>query len=269
MNKKLPVALTIAGSDSGGGAGIQADLKTFSAHLVYGASVITAITAQNTMAVTAVFDLPAEIVGKQLETVLSDIAVDSVKIGMLSNADIIKTVAGILKEYNVKNIVLDPVMVAKSGDALLQESAISALIEHLIPISTLVTPNIPELGAILGIGKVSEQREDLVAYAREIIAMDAKNVLVKGGHLSGNELTDILVCKDAIYEYSKERIHTNNTHGTGCTLSSAIAANIALGRGLNDAVKKATEWLYGAIRHHVMVGQGNNPVNHLYQLKKY
>ena len=268
MNEKLPVALTIAGSDSGGGAGIQADLKTFSAHLVYGTSVITAITAQNTVAVNAVFELPPEIVGKQLEAVLSDISVDAVKIGMLSNADIIKTIAGILTEYSVKNIVLDPVMVAKSGDALLQESAISALIEYLIPISTIVTPNIPELGAILRLSKISEQQEDLIAYAREIMIMGAQNVLVKGGHLSSDELTDILVCENSIYQYTKERINTNNTHGTGCTLSSAIASNLAFGCSLYEAVKDATEWLYGAIQQHVRVGNGNNPVNHLYKLQK-
>lgn len=264
-NEKLPIALTIAGSDSGGGAGIQADLKTFTAHKVYGASVITAITAQNTRQVTAIFDVPTDIIDAQLKAVLSDIKVDAVKIGMLSSVEIIKVVVDNLRAFGVKNIILDPVMVAKSGDTLLKQPAVSALIKYLLPISTLLTPNLPELAAILG-KEIKEDRAELVNAGQEIMEMGAKNILIKGGHSSRDILTDILICGSGdVHYFENERIHTNNTHGTGCTLSSAIAADLAKGMSISAAVEDAVNWLQGAIRANVKIGEGNSPVNHLYK----
>jgi len=262
----MPAALTIAGSDSGGGAGIQADIKTFSANLVYASSVITAITAQNTVSVDLIHDIPPHIVDAQLKSVLSDIPIKSVKIGMLSNSNLIEVVAKNMCEFKVENIVLDPVMIAKSGDRLLKSSAIEALIDCIIPISTLVTPNIPELYAITGADNVSEEDRYLIVMAKEILKIGAKNVLVKGGHLSGNILTDTLIKDDGSeVRYSHKRINTNNTHGTGCTMSSAIAANLAKGFSVENAVRLSAYWLHGAIEANFKIGQGNSPVNHLYE----
>ena len=262
----MPAALTIAGSDSGGGAGIQADIKTFSANFVYASSVITAITAQNTVNVDLVYDIPPQVVDAQIKSVLSDIPVKSVKIGMLSNSKLIEVVAKNMSEFKIENIVLDPVMVAKSGDRLLKESAVKALIDYLIPLTTIITPNIPELFTIVGADNVDEEEINLIAMAKKILNIGAKNVLVKGGHLSGETLTDILIKSDGVEKkYSHQRINTNNTHGTGCTMSSAIAAHLAKGFQLEDAVRLSTYWLHGAIETNFKIGQGNSPVNHFYK----
>ena len=251
--------LTIAGSDSGGGAGIQADLKTFSARKVYGMSVLTSITAQNTLGVQGVYDLPAEFVAMQIDSVLSDIGADAVKIGMLSNSEIIDAVAYKLKEYNVGKIILDPVMVAKGGDPLLQEEAVEALTKQLIPLALLVTPNISEAKVLAGMEILSYH--DMVKAGKRICGMGAQNVLIKGGHLEG-EAVDVLTGAAGERRYSAPRIVTKNTHGTGCTLSSAIAAEIAKGHPLPEAVQIAKEYITRAIKHSLEIGTGHGPLNH-------
>ena len=251
--------LTIAGSDSGGGAGIQADLKTFFARKVYGMSVITSVTAQNTIGVQGVADLDAEFVALQLESVLSDIGVDAVKIGMLSNSEIISAVADKLEEYKVEKIVLDPVMVAKGGDPLLQPEAVDALITRLIPLALLVTPNISETKVLSNMEIFSI--EDMIEAARRICDMGAKHTLIKGGHLQG-EAVDILFDGQKERQYSAQRIITKNTHGTGCTLSSAITAELAKGYSLPDAVQAGKDYVTKAIQTSLEIGVGHGPLNH-------
>ncbi|WP_031513082.1 bifunctional hydroxymethylpyrimidine kinase/phosphomethylpyrimidine kinase [Desulfofalx alkaliphila] len=263
MKNTIYTALTIAGSDSGGGAGIQADLKAFAANGVYGASVITAVTAQNTQGVRGIAELQPEFVVLQMEAVLEDIKIDAIKIGMLSNAEIIKSVAKVLTAYPHIPVVLDPVMVAKSGDHLLQPQARQALIDHLLPLSDVVTPNLPEAAAIVDfeVGTVEEMKK----AAQTIRAMGAKHVLVKGGHLPGDAI-DLLYDGHKFTPFTAKRLTNNNTHGTGCTYSSAIAANLAKGLAVKDAVAQAKEYITGAIEHAFPLGKGIGPTHHFYKI---
>ncbi|MEO1494969.1 MAG: bifunctional hydroxymethylpyrimidine kinase/phosphomethylpyrimidine kinase [Pseudomonadota bacterium] len=262
-----PIALTIAGSDSGGGAGIQADLKAFSALGVYGASVITALTAQNTRAVTAVHEAPPDMIAAQIEVVFDDIAVGAVKIGMLSSPAIIDVVAEGLTGRGVP-VVLDPVMVAKSGDALLREEAVSALSERLLPLATVLTPNLPEAARLLG-GPPAHDETSYLAQARILQDRGANAVLLKGGHDTGTVCRDLLLDADGeAHWFAAERVETRNTHGTGCTMSSAIAAELAKGQTLPAAVGVAHKYLHRAIRaaDGLGVGSGHGPVHHFHAL---
>lgn len=265
--KKYHRVLTIAGSDSGGGAGIQADLKTIAANGCYGMSVITALTAQNTVGVSGIHAVPVAFVQQQLEAVLSDIGTDAVKIGMLFSPDLIHTIAEVLDTFQVGNIVLDPVMVATSGDKLLQDDAIEALKTALIPKADIITPNLPEASVLLG--REINSLGMLNQAARDLCQLGCKNVLIKGGHLEGQESDDCLYLSetDEMIFLPAKRIATNNTHGTGCTLSSAIAANIARGYGVVEAVQKAKEYIHGAIAAGAdyLIGSGHGPVNHFYK----
>ncbi|MCG6882200.1 MAG: bifunctional hydroxymethylpyrimidine kinase/phosphomethylpyrimidine kinase [Silicimonas sp.] len=262
-----PIALTIAGSDSGGGAGIQADLKAFSALGVYGASVITAITAQNTRAVTAVEGVSLPVVTAQIEAVLSDLDVAAIKIGMLATPEIIETVAAALAGYSGP-VVLDPVMVAKSGDALLADQAVDTLRRVLLPRATVLAPNLPEAARLLGCDPV-DQTEDMAEQGRALVALGAANVLMKGGHGSGETCVDLLVDDTGVLaKLTAPRVATRNTHGTGCTLSSAIAAELAKGRDVVGAVQAAHAYLQGAIRaaDRLTIGSGHGPVHHFHEL---
>ena len=258
-----PCALTIAGSDSSGGAGIQADLKTFAALGAYGASVITAVTAQNTTGVRAIHDVPVEIVAAQLDAVFSDIAFAAIKIGMLSSAAIIRVVADRLRANGIRNVVLDPVMVAKSGNALLHDEAVSALITELLPLATIVTPNLPEANRLLCV----EQLPDAQETAQRLLALGAPAVLLKGGHGDGDKVLDNLyqtgqppLC------YTHTRLTTRHTHGTGCSLSSAIAAGLAHGLPLPQACEQAIIWVHAAIAHSWPLGHGQGPIHHFWEL---
>ena len=262
-NRKAPIAMTIAGSDSGGGAGIQADLKTFSALGVYGASTLTAITAQNTVAVTAVHELPTEIIAAQIDAVVTDIGVDAVKTGMLSSSAIVETVAGELQRHGIENLVVDPVMVAKSGDPLLRQEAVDSLKTRLVPLAALVTPNVPEAETLTGL-KI-ETGEAMREAARRIVALGARAVVVKGGHLSG-PATDILYDGNGFTEFTSERFDTVNTHGTGCTFASAAAAGLAQGKSIEEAVAQAKTFVTEAIRNSYPLGHGHGPVHHFYRL---
>ncbi|MGE5415854.1 MAG: bifunctional hydroxymethylpyrimidine kinase/phosphomethylpyrimidine kinase [Acidobacteriota bacterium] len=253
--------LTIAGSDSCGGAGIQADLKTFAALGVYGMSVITAVTAQNTCGVSGVQEISQEIVAAQIDAIFSDIRIDAVKIGMVFSTGIINTIAAGLDKYSVSNVVLDPVMFAKSGDALLQSSARQALIKELIPRSLVVTPNIPEAKAITGIN--IKDIDDMKQAALVIHQMGALNVLVKGGHLTTDSI-DVLYDGTEFTSFDSLRIETVNTHGTGCTFSSAIAVGLAKHLSLTDAVRAAKEYITMAITHSFAIGKGCGPTHHFH-----
>ena len=255
--------MTIAGSDSGGGAGIQADLKTFSALGVYGASTLTAITAQNTVAVTAVHELPTDVIAAQIDAVITDIGVDAVKTGMLSSVAIVEVVAQELKRHGITNLVVDPVMVAKSGDALLRREAVDSLRTRLLPLAAVVTPNIPEAETLTGREIVSD--EDMRRAAEEIVAMGARAVVVKGGHRDG-PATDLYYDGSRFQEFSAPRFDTVNTHGTGCTFASAVAAGLAQGKDVIDAVAQAKEYVTGAIRNSYPLGQGHGPVHHFYRV---
>ncbi len=259
------IALTIAGSDSGGGAGIQADLKTFSALGVYGCSVITALTAQNTRAVTGIFAVDADFVAAQIDAVFEDIAVDAVKIGMLDRPEVIARVAARLRHWRPRWIVLDPVMVAKSGDRLLREEAVASLREELLPLADLITPNLPEAAVLLGEEPIRERRR-MGNIAARLQGLGARNVLLKGGHLQEETSPDLLLHGGEHYWLEAPRIATRNTHGTGCTLSSAIAALLARGRPLPQAVTEAKEYLTRAIAaaDRLRVGRGNGPVHHFF-----
>jgi len=255
----VPKALTIAGSDSGGGAGIQADLKTFSAFRVFGMSVITAVTAQNSLGVQGVFNLPPEFVSRQLDSVLSDFGADAIKIGMLSTAPIIGAVAERLRAHAGEKIVVDPVMIAKSGDALLQTDARTALMKELLPLALVVTPNLPEAEALAGMTVATEA--DMEEAARRILALGPRNVLVKGGHLR-DSATDILWNGRDFARFAARRLSSSNTHGTGCTLSSAIAACLARGHALKDAVSEAKAYVTAAIREGFQAGGGVGALRH-------
>ncbi len=261
------VALTIAGSDSGGGAGIQADLKTFSALGAYGCSVITALTAQNTRAVTGVFDVPPEFVRSQMDAVFSDIAVDAVKIGMLSRPETIVAVADGLRVHKPEFVVLDPVMVAKSGDKLLRDDAVESLKTHLLPLATIITPNLPEAATLLGEDDVTGIA-DLRPCAERLMALGPRAVLLKGGHLAGPASPDVFVDGHTFRTLDAARVATGNTHGTGCTLSSAIAAGLARGLDLEEAVRAAKSYITKAIAasDSLSVGGGHGPVHHFHAL---
>jgi hydroxymethylpyrimidine/phosphomethylpyrimidine kinase len=256
---RVPKALTIAGSDSGGGAGIQADLKTFSAFRVFGMSVLTAITAQNSVGVHAVHDVPPEVVAAQIDAVLGDFGADAIKIGMLSSPVIVETVAGRLAAAAAAPVVLDPVMIAKSGDALLQPAARDALIGLMLPLAHVVTPNLPEAAALAGMAVDTEK--DMEEAARRIHRMGPRHVLVKGGHLAGSA-TDLLFDGRAFTRFAAERIASTSTHGTGCTLSSAIAAGLAHGRALDAAVRDAKAYVAAAIREGFRPGRGVGVLRH-------
>lgn len=254
------LALTIAGSDSGGGAGIQADLKTFAALKVFGTSAVTAITAQNSLGVQGVFDIPPAVVAKQIESVLSDFPVTAAKTGMLSRAETIGAVASTLERFGLEALVVDPVMVAQSGDPLIADDAVEALIAHILPRALLVTPNVPEAERLSGL---SVDGPDAMAdAARAIAALGPKAVLVKGGHLDGGVMTDVLFFDGKVTRFESLRQDTDNTHGTGCTLSSAIAAELAAGRSLLKAVELGREYLQAALRFSFRPGHGYGPLGH-------
>lgn len=260
------IALTIAGSDSGGGAGIQADIKTFSALGVYGASVITALTAQNTKGVQAVHDAPPDFIAAQIDSVFADLAIGAVKIGMLSRPETIETVAEGLGRHRARNIVLDPVMVATSGDRLISEAAIATLRDRLLPASVLLTPNLPEAAALLD-EPIATAEEEISRQGHRLIELGCAAVLMKGGHATGPESTDLLVTRDGEIRLSASRHPTRNTHGTGCTLSSAIAAGLARGLDLVTATREAKFYLTEAIRaaDSLAIGSGSGPVHHFYR----
>ena len=263
----IPVAVTIAGSDSGGGAGIQADLKTFAANEVFGTSVITALTAQNTQGVSAIHDVPLVFIAAQIESIFSDFDIAAVKIGMLSRAETIRVVAAELRRRQAKHIVLDPVMVATSGDRLLAEDAVAALRTELMPLAEIVTPNLHEAAALTG-QPLAGNEQEMEAQARAILAFGPGAVLIKGGHGTSDEAVDLLLDRSgAVTRLSAPRIATKNTHGTGCTLSSAIAANLAKGASLTDAVRAAKDYVTQAIAaaDQLGVGHGHGPLNHFYK----
>ena len=262
---KIPKAMTIAGSDSGGGAGIQADLKTFAALGVYGASTLTAITAQNTVRVSAVHEIPTDVITAQIDAVLSDIGADAVKTGMLSSSAIIECVVEAMKKHGIQQLVVDPVMVAKSGDSLLREDAVDCLRTRLLPLAAVVTPNIPEAEALTGTKIVSDA--DVRRAAESIVAMGARSVVVKGGHREG-PATDLFYDGSDYREFTAPRFDTVNTHGTGCTFASAVAAGLAKGLANVDAVGQAKEFVTEAIRLSFPIGQGHGPLNHFYKLWK-
>ena len=259
----MHTALTIAGSDSGGGAGIQADLKTFAAHGVFGMSALTAITAQNTVGVTAILALTADLVTAQIEAVATDIGADAVKTGMLANAAIIEAVAAAIESLDLPRVVVDPVMIAKSGDLLLEPEAVAALRTELLPRALVVTPNVPEAEALAGmtIPTVKEARR----AARRIRDLGPKAVVIKGGHLDGDEIVDVFWDGSELVELRGPRVKSESTHGTGCTFASAIAANLALGVPLVTAVEAAKAYVAGAIRYAPRLGRGHGPLHHLWQ----
>ncbi len=260
------IALTIAGSDSGGGAGIQADLKTFSALGIYGASVITALTAQNTRGVQAIHDVPPDFVAAQCDSVFSDLAVAAVKIGMLSRAPVIAAVTAALDRHaGTIPVVLDPVMVSTSGDRLIGDDAVAALRSDLMTRADLITPNLPEAAALLE-EDVARNEAEAEAQGRRLLRHGARAVLIKGGHGAGAESVDLLVTADGIRRFAAPRAATRNTHGTGCTLSSAVAAGLARGLALPEAVAAAKDYVSGAIAaaDRLAIGHGHGPVHHFF-----
>lgn len=263
--KNTPIVLTIAGSDSGGGAGVQADLKAASANGVFGASVITALTAQNTTAVTAVHEVPADIVAAQIDAVLSDLDVDAIKLGMLFSAPIIEATAKRLGAFQGP-VVVDPVMIAKSGDALLQDEAVDALISQILPHADVLTPNLPEAARLLNTTEAVTP-DDMAAQGQQLLKMGPKTVLMKGGHTTRGLCTDVLVdATGIIATYAAPRINTHNTHGTGCTYAATIASQLALGLDLETAVKASHTYLQAAIKaaNSLAIGQGHGPVHHFW-----
>ena len=260
-----PRVLSIAGSDSGGGAGIQADLKTFAALGCFGMTAITALTAQNTRGVRSIHGVPLEILADQIDAVVEDIGVDAVKIGMLHSAETVRTVASALRRHGLAQVVLDPVMVATSGAKLIDDPAIEVLVRELFPLATVVTPNLDE--AALLVGRALHGEADMEAAAHELLARGARAVLVKGGHLAGHTVSDLLLARGVAPQWLRgPRIATPNTHGTGCTLSSAIASHLALGATLPEAVARARDYIRGALEAgaRVRTGGGSGPLNHGY-----
>lgn len=257
--------LSIAGSDSGGGAGIQADLKTFSALGCYGMTAIAAITAQNTQGVRAIHGIPADMLAAQMDAVLQDIGADAVKIGMLASPETVQVVADAIRRYGLRQVVLDPVMVATSGDRLIAQETADALVQALFPLATIITPNLDEAGWLLG--QPIPDASHMPDAARNLLALGAQNVLLKGGHLPGEEVVDLLLtAQGQTLRLASPRIATHNGHGTGCTLSSAIAAHLAQGQPLPQAVEQARSYILGAIAAGAAVrtGQGAGPLNHGY-----
>jgi hydroxymethylpyrimidine/phosphomethylpyrimidine kinase len=264
--RRTPTALSVAGSDPSGGAGIQADLKTFSAIGAYGAAVLTALTAQNTLGVTGVHPVPADFVAAQLDAVLSDLDVRAVKTGMLWSADVVAVVVDAIRRYDVPAVVVDPVMVATSGDRLVDQGTVDAIRDALLPVATIVTPNLPEAAALID-GPVPNDEESMIEVGEAVRKLGAGAALVKGGHLGGDQATDILVDERGVLRLPSPRVPTNNTHGTGCTLSSAIAARLVLGDDLRSAVTEAKAYLAGAIAaaDELEVGAGHGPVHHFFR----
>lgn len=260
----MKVALTIAGSDSSGGAGIQADLKTFQAHGVFGMSAVTAVTVQNTQKVYDIQEIEPRIVHDQITCLFDDARIHSVKIGMVSSIKLIQAITKALKAVNPPPVVLDPVMISKSGYRLLNQDAQDALMDNLFPLSEVITPNIYEAEAL--IGRKINNVDEMKSAAREILKLGAKKVVVKGGHLGGDRATDVLYDGKEYKTLHSHRVETKNTHGTGCTFSSAIAANIALGKGFFEAVSLAKEYITGAIEHSLSIGQGYGPTHHFFDL---
>ena len=260
-----PIAVTLAGSDSGGGAGVQADLKTFSALGVYGATVITALTAQNTRGVTAIHDVPAEFVAAQIDAVFSDLEVSAVKIGMVSQRGVIETVAAGLARWRQSQVVLDPVMIATSGDKLLAPDAVEVLKRVLMPRALVITPNLPEAAALLD-APIADSETAMRAHGERLLALGARAVLIKGGHGGGVESVDLLIEPTAFTRLAADRIATANTHGTGCTLSSAIAAGLAKGLSLAEAVRAAKTYVTDALAaaNRIKIGSGHGPVHHFH-----
>ncbi|MEH2526430.1 MULTISPECIES: bifunctional hydroxymethylpyrimidine kinase/phosphomethylpyrimidine kinase [unclassified Bradyrhizobium] len=262
-----PIALTIAGSDSSGGAGIQADLKTFAALGVYGASVITALTAQNTSGVSGIHQVPAEFVTAQIDAVFSDLDVGAVKIGMVAQPSVIDAIVAGLNRWSPKHVVLDPVMVATSGDRLLAAEAVDALRTKLVPLASVITPNLPEAAALLDEGVAADEAA-VEQQGRRLLALGCKAVLIKGGHGEGAESIDYLIDSTGVTALAAPRIATKNTHGTGCSLSSAIAAGLAKGEGMETAVRNAKAWISAAIAaaDRFSVGHGHGPIHHFHRV---
>ena len=262
---KVPRVLVIAGSDSGGGAGIQADIKTLNSIGVFGMTAITSLTAQNTKGVFEIFDLPYSFIKKQIEVVIEDIGVDAIKIGMVSNKEIVEVIVEMIKKYKIENVILDPVMKSQTGYDLIKEDAKKILIENLLPLSLIITPNKFEAEEIseIKINGVKEIKEAIF----KIKEKGTKWVLIKGGHLNGNYAIDYLSDGKEIYEIKTKRIETENTHGSGCTYASAIAGYIAKGFDVINAVKKAKKFVYGAIKNSLKIGGGKGPVNHFWKIK--
>jgi hydroxymethylpyrimidine/phosphomethylpyrimidine kinase len=260
---RVPIALTIAGSDSGGGAGIQADLKTFSALGVYGASAITAVTAQDTQRVYDFIELTPEFIAKQIDAVMDDIGADAVKTGMLSSASIIDVVADRIERWDVTSLVVDPVMVAKGGDKLLRDDAVEALKTKLLPRALVVTPNIPEAEVL--VGRPLPDWDSLREAARELHGLGVANVVIKGGHRVESMATDLLFDGTEFREYTTGRVDTGNTHGTGCTFASAVAATLAKGDSVRNAVATAKAYVTKALQDSYPLGHGHGPVHHFYR----
>lgn len=263
----MRTALTIAGSDSGAGAGIQADLKTFAAHGVYGTSAITAVTAQNTLGVTMFEAVSADLVTAQIEAVVGDIGAHATKTGMLANAAIVEAVAAAVRDLDVPFLVVDPVMIAKSGDRLIDEDAVGSLRTELLRQAFLVTPNIPEAEALSGVRiHTDHDRRDA---ARRIAALGVTAVLIKGGHYPSDDIVDLLYARGEFVEFRHARVAGRHTHGTGCTFSAAITSHLALGRGLREAIPLAQRYVADAIRDAPDLGKGHGPMNHLFQVEKW
>ena len=267
MTEAIANILSIAGSDPSGGAGVQADLKTFAARGAYGMAVLTALTAQNTQAVSGVHLVPPAFVAAQIADVFADVRVDAVKIGMIASAEIAEAVAGALSRHRAMPVVLDPVMVAKGGASLLARDAVEALARRLLPLATVLTPNLPEAAALLGEPEAND-RAAMEAQAKRLLALGPGAVLLKGGHLPGGESPDVLATPDHVRWFEGVRVLTRNTHGTGCTLSSAIAAELGKGRPLADAVAAAKSFVAGAVRASdaLTVGSGHGPLHHFHAL---
>jgi hydroxymethylpyrimidine/phosphomethylpyrimidine kinase len=259
----MVTALTIAGSDSGGGAGIQADLKTFAAHGVYGTSAIAALTAQNTQAVLGVFAVPPDFVVAQIDAVASDIAVHAVKTGMLATPGVVEAVAGALARWAFAHVVVDPVMVAKSGDQLLAEEAVQSVRRDLIPRASVITPNRMEAEVLLG--RSVRTRDDARDAARRLVDLGAGAAVLKGGHFDDVDVVDLLFDGSAFHEFRHPRQQTRHTHGTGCTFAASLAANLALGHALPDAVQQTTDYVAGAIAHGLAIGKGHGPLDHFWK----
>lgn len=259
----MVTALTIAGSDSGGGAGIQADLKTFAAHGVYGTCAIAALTAQNTQSVLGVFAVPAEFVVAQIDAVASDITVHAVKTGMLATPEVVEAVAAALARWAFPHVVVDPVMVAKSGDQLLAEAAVQSMRRDLVPLATVVTPNRMEAEVLLA--RTVRTRDDAHNAARRLVDLGASAAIVKGGHFDDVDVVDVLFDGSEIHEFRHPRQQTRHTHGTGCTFAASLAANLALGHSLPQAAQRTTDYVAGAIAHGLAIGKGHGPLDHFWK----
>jgi hydroxymethylpyrimidine/phosphomethylpyrimidine kinase len=263
-SREMPTALTIAGSDSGGGAGIQADLKTFAAHGVYGTSAITALTAQNTIGVSAVHVAPDDFVTAQIEAVVADLGCDAVKTGMLANSTIVEAVAAAVESLELPNLVVDPVMIAKSGDALVDDEAVATIRTELLRQARVVTPNIPEAEVLSEMTIRSD--EDRREAARKIAALGPAAVIIKGGHYPSRDIVDLLYDGECFHDFRSERIEGTSTHGTGCTFAAALAARLALGDSLEDAVPQVQQYIAGAIRNAPGLGRGHGPMDHFWSV---